>query len=310
VAAKGRVEIRCPHCGNTQFEPELAQSTNCRKCGGYIQLKKGRKSTGPDEGRWYPLPAQKVEGSKGRVEVQCPHCGNLQLEPESAKSTYCRKCSGYIQLEKSRRPAAEQVLHQKPGFILQKWQGLFGVQRTLIARCFECGGEREVPKNATSTLCPKCGAYIELQDYKIEGIYSRSIRTGGRLIVTKKGTLNCRRAFCGSADIQGTVRGDLICSGAVTINLKGKLSGSIEAKTVHIEKQCEAEMVYPMLAESVEVDGIISGRIMATRKVIVNKTGRLTGSVSAHGFIVEKGGFFIGELSIGKTEDAQRGKLG
>ena len=302
MAAKGRVEIRCPHCGNTQLEPELAQSTNCRKCGGYIQLKKGRKSAGADEGRGHPLPSQKVEGAKGRVEVRCPHCGNIQLEAESAKSTYCRKCSGYIQLEKGRTSAAAQVSQQRSASVFQKVEELLGVQRTFVARCFECEGEREVPKNATSTLCPKCGAYIELQDYKVEGMYTRSIRTGGRLIVTKKGTLNCRRAFCGSADIQGTVRGDLICSGAVTINLKGKLSGSIEAKTVRIEKKSEVEMVYPILAEFVEIDGTISGRIKANRKVVISKTGRLTGSVSARGFIVDKGGYFVGDLSITPRE--------
>jgi cytoskeletal protein CcmA (bactofilin family)/predicted RNA-binding Zn-ribbon protein involved in translation (DUF1610 family) len=302
VAAKGRVEIRCPHCGNAQLEPELAQSTNCRKCGGYIQLKKSRKSAGADEGRGHPLPSQKVEGAKGRIEVRCPHCGNIQLEAELAKSTYCRKCSGYIQLEKGRTSAAAQAPQQGPGSVFQKLEGLFGVQRTFVARCFECEGEREVPKNATSTLCPKCGAYIELQDYKVEGMYTRSIRTGGRLIVTKKGTLNCRRAFCGSADIQGTVHGDLICSGAVTINLKGKLSGSIEAKTVHIEKKSEIEMVYPILAEFVEIDGTISGRIKANRKVVISKTGRLTGSVSARGFIVDKGGYFVGDLSITPSE--------
>jgi len=310
VAAKGRVEIRCPHCGNLQLEPELALSTNCRKCGGYIQLEKSRKSTGADEGHGYASPSRKVEGAKGRVQVQCPHCGNLQLEPESAKSTYCRKCSGYIQLEKNRRSTPAQISHQKPASVFQKLEGLFGVERTFVARCFECDGVREVPKTATSTLCPKCGAYIELQDYKIDGIYTRSIRTGGRLIVTRKGTLNCRRAFCGSADIQGTVRGDLICSGAVTINLKGKLSGSIEAKTIHIEKKCEAEMVYPIHAEFVEIDGTVSGRIKATRKVVINKTGRLTGSVSARGFIVEKGGYFVGELSIGKMETTSGKKPG
>ena len=49
MAAKGRIEVQCPHCGNLQLEPELAQSTNCRKCGVYIQLEKGRKSTAPHE---------------------------------------------------------------------------------------------------------------------------------------------------------------------------------------------------------------------------------------------------------------------
>jgi cytoskeletal protein CcmA (bactofilin family) len=306
VAAKVRIEIQCPHCGNVQLEPELAQSTNCRKCGGYIQLEKGRQSTGPREAHLYSPPFQKVEEAKGRIEIQCPHCGNLQLEAESAKSTYCRKCSSYIKLEKSRKPAALHEPQSRSISVFQNLPGLFGVQRTFFARCFECPGEREVPKSATSTLCPKCGAYIDLQDYRISSIYTRSIRTGGRLIVTNKGDLIGRRTFCGSAEIQGSVRGQLICTGTVRIKLKGKLNGSIEAKTVCIEKKCDVEMVHPIRAELVEIDGIISGQI-ASRKVIIHPTGRLTGTVSALGFSVDQGGYFSGELSIGKMEMAPGG---
>ena len=153
MAAKVRIEIQCPHCGNLQLEPELAQSTNCRKCGGYIQLEKGRQSAAPHEA--HPSAFQKIEDAKGRVEIQCPHCGNLQLEAELAKSTYCRKCSGYIQLEKSRKPAAFPESQPKSTSVIQELQGLFGVQRTFVARCFECAGEREVPKSATSSPLPK-----------------------------------------------------------------------------------------------------------------------------------------------------------
>jgi cytoskeletal protein CcmA (bactofilin family)/predicted RNA-binding Zn-ribbon protein involved in translation (DUF1610 family) len=302
VAAKGPIEIQCPHCGNLQFEPELAQSTNCRKCGGYIQLERGRKSALSHEAESHPSSFQKAEEPKGRVEIQCPHCGNLQFESESAKSTNCRKCSGYIPLEKSRKPAALPDAQHRPITVSQKIQGLFGVQGTYVARCFECEGEREVPKSATSTLCPKCGAYIDLQDYKISSIYTRSIRTGGRLTITNKGDLIGRRTFCGSADIEGSVRGDLICTGAVKIKVKGKLNGNLEAKTVYIEKRCEAEIVHPIRAERVEIAGTLSGQIIATRTVVIHKTGRLTGTVTALGFSVEKGGRYFGDLSIGKME--------
>jgi cytoskeletal protein CcmA (bactofilin family)/predicted RNA-binding Zn-ribbon protein involved in translation (DUF1610 family) len=305
VAAKGRIEIQCPHCGNLQLEPELAQSTNCRKCGGYIQLEKGHISTAPHEAHRSASGFQKVEDAKGRVEITCPHCGNLQLEPESAKSTYCRKCSNYIQLEKSRKPAALHEPQIRSGTVFQKLEGLFGVHGTFVARCFECEGERDVPKSASSTLCPKCGAYIAVQDYKITSIYSRSIRTVGRLIITDKGDLISRQTLCGSAEIEGSVRGNLICTGAVKIKAKGKFSGSIEAKTVYIEKKCDAEIVHPIRAEQVEIDGAISGRIIATRSVIIHKTGRLTGPVSALGFSVDKGGRFFGDLLIGKMELTQ-----
>jgi cytoskeletal protein CcmA (bactofilin family)/predicted RNA-binding Zn-ribbon protein involved in translation (DUF1610 family) len=242
--------------------------------------------------------------AKGRVEVQCPHCGNIQLEPELAKSTYCRKCSGYIQLGKGRKSTEPQEV-RKPPSVIHKLEGLLGVQRTIVARCFECPGKREVAKAATSTICPQCGAYIDLQDYKIIGNFSRTIRTRGKLILTNKGDLNSNRVLCDSADIQGVLRGSLICDGEVTIKIKGKLSGSIEAKTVHIDKRCEAEFVRPIRATFVDIEGKISARIVSDGKVIIQKTGRLTGAVQGVGFVVEKGGEFFGDLSIGKVQMSQ-----
>jgi cytoskeletal protein CcmA (bactofilin family) len=124
-------------------------------------------------------------------------------------------------------------------------------------------------------------------------------------IITNKGDLNSNRAICDYAEIQGTMRGNLICSGEVHIRLKGKLSGSIEAKSVHIDKKCEADFVRPIRAELVDIEGIISARIISTGKVVIQKTGRLTGAVFGRGFTVEKGGEFFGELSIGKVEMTQ-----
>jgi cytoskeletal protein CcmA (bactofilin family) len=231
---------------------------------------------------------------KGRIEVQCPHCGNIQLEPELAKSTYCRKCSGYIQLGKGRKPTQPQEAEKQPS-VFQKLEGLLGVQRTVVARCFECA---------------LCGAYIDLQDYRIIGNYSRSIRTRGRLIVTPKGDLNSNRVICDYAEIQGTMRGNLICSGEVHVRIKGKLSGSIQAKSVHIPRKTEVEFVRPVRAELVDIEGTMSGRIISTGKVVIQKTGRLTGVVFGRGFDVEKGGEFFGELSIGKVELKQGELLG
>ena len=301
MAAKGRIEIQCPQCGNLQLEPELAQSTNCRKCGGYISLEKNSKSSVWRETSSLAVLGPQLEALKARVEVRCPACDNLQLEPPAVKSTYCRKCGGYIQLEKGWKPGESKDLQRPAPSVLRKLESLFGVQRTIVARCFECTGEREVPKHAASTLCPKCGAYIDLQDYKITGVYTRSIRTGGKLIVTEKCDLIANKVFCGSAEIGGPVRGQLTCSGEVWVRFKGKLSGSIKAKTVHIDKKCNAEFLHPVFAELVEIAGTISAQIVSTRTVAIRKTGRLIGSVSARGFTVDKGGYFLGDVSIGET---------
>jgi cytoskeletal protein CcmA (bactofilin family) len=239
--------------------------------------------------------------AKGRIEVQCPHCGNIQLEPELTKSTYCRKCSGYVQLGKGRRSSESQEAEKQPS-VFHKLEVLLGVQKTIVARCFECTGKREVSKSAASTICALCGAYIDLQDYRITGNFNRAIRTRGRLIITSKGDLSSSRVICDSAEIQGAMRGNLICSGDVHIRLKGKLNGSIEARSVHIDKKCDVELVRPIRAETVHIEGIISGRIISTGKVVIQKTGRLRGAVFGRGFTVEKGGEFFGDLSIGNVE--------
>ncbi|HEY0793827.1 MAG TPA: polymer-forming cytoskeletal protein [Chthoniobacterales bacterium] len=247
--------------------------------------------------------------AKGRVEVQCPHCGNLQLEPELAKSTYCRKCNGYIQLGKGRKTAEPLAEGPKQASVFQKLEGMLGGQRTVLARCFECPGKREVPKAATSTICPQCGAYIDLQDYKINGHFSRSIRTRGHVLITAKGDLNSNRVICETAEIQGSLRGSLICSGEVKVRLKGKISGAIDGKTVTIDRKSEVEFVRPLRGELIDVEGMVTARIISEGKVIVQKGGRLTGAVFARGFTVEKGGEFFGDLSIGNVELTQPERL-
>ena len=239
--------------------------------------------------------------AKGRIEVRCPHCGSIQLEPELAKSTYCKKCGGYIQLGKAPKSTGSQGADNHPS-VLQKLENFLGGQRTVIAHCFECTGKREIPKSATSTICPQCGAYIDIQDYRIVGNFSRSIRTRGKVIVTGKGDLSSNRVICDSAEIQGAMRGSLVCTGSVHIKIRGKITGSIQAKSVYIDKKCEAEFVRPIRAERVEIEGSISARIVSTGTVIIQKTGRFTGALFGRGFTVEKGGEFFGELSIGNVE--------
>jgi cytoskeletal protein CcmA (bactofilin family)/ribosomal protein S27E len=303
VTSIPRIEIRCPQCNNIQREPEMVQSTNCRKCGAYIHLEKGQVTSPAHEPHFSAAPHRHKE-SKGKIDVTCPNCTNHQQEPVAAKSTYCRKCGAYIQLDKS---AKSSVAPEPPEYTatgLQKLQDLLGIKRTIIARCFECPGMREVPKAASSTLCPKCGAYIDLKDYKIAGAYTRSIRTGGRLIIAAKGDLISRRAYCGSAEIEGSLRAELICSGDVTIKRKGKIGGGIEARKIYIDRKCEAELVHPIRAELIEIHGMIIVPNISARRMVINKTGRLIGSVSAQGFVVERGGYFIGDVSIGNIDQA------
>jgi cytoskeletal protein CcmA (bactofilin family) len=169
-------------------------------------------------------------------------------------------------------------------------------------RCFSCGHKQEVSSSAQSSLCPSCGSYIDLRDLKISGPFGRSIQTQGEIHVTSKGELTSAKAACGSAIVEGKLRGTLICTGTVRVRSHGKIMGGIEAQDIVIEKKCDVECVRALKAHSFEINGKVSARLMSETTVTINKGGYLEGTVYARSITVEKGGFFSGELFIGQPD--------
>ncbi len=253
-----------------------------------------------------------------------------------AKSTFCRKCSEYFAITPellagmatrevpapappvrktpvdvwapapaSREPA-RTVGHTPltpptpaPGGVMDKWGGLFGSKpKTRSAQCFECASQHEISSSARSTTCKACGAYIDLQDYKISGSFSRNIKTRGTLYLGSKGDLSSSKIICDQATIHGKMRGNMTCLGKVTIRVQGRLFGSLEAGQLIVEKGSEVIFSRPIRAVSVEVHGAMSGQIVSDSHVTVFKSGSLDGAVDASGFTVERGGCFQGELTI------------
>lgn len=169
-------------------------------------------------------------------------------------------------------------------------------------RCFSCEHKQEVSSSAQSSLCPSCGSYIDLRDLKISGPFGRSIQTQGEIHITSKGELTSARAACGSAYVEGKLRGTLICNGVVRVKAHGKILGGIEANQLVIEKRCDAEFVRTLKVHTIEINGRVSARVVCDTAVTINKGGFLEGTVYARSISVEKGGVFSGELFIGQTE--------
>ena len=168
-----------------------------------------------------------------------------------------------------------------------------------MVRCFECNGAQEVSGVAHSTICRDCGAYIDLQDYKISGSFSRNIVTRGTVTLAKGGDLSSSKVVCSGATIHGRLRGNLLCSGKVTLRSRGRIPGTLEAGLLVIEKGSEIEFGRPIRVTGLDVAGIISGPLFeCDGHVIVHRTGALRGSVKAKGFFVDKDGGFEGELTI------------
>lgn len=236
-----------------------------------------------------------------KISADCPHCGFSQLESPYAKSTFCRKCGQHYNVEKPLHKEAEMV---RGPSIFDRFSKLVSGEKIRKVCCFSCQHRQEVSSSAQSSLCPSCGSYIDLRDLKISGPFGRSIQTQGEIHVTSKGDLNSAKAACGSAILEGKLRGVLVCNGVVRVKAHGKILGGIEAHELLIEKRCDVEFVRTLKAHSVEIHGKISARIICETAVAIHKGGYLEGTVYAKSINVEKGGVFSGELFIGNADEA------
>jgi cytoskeletal protein CcmA (bactofilin family)/ribosomal protein S27E len=239
--------------------------------------------------------------SKGKISVECPHCGNPQMEPASAKSTYCRKCSKYIDLEKTQVAGPPESTRS---FFLKKIESFLGHDTTKIVRCHKCEATQQVDGLSKSIVCAECGAHMDLRDFKVATLHNYNINTQGLVEVTARGELDCQKVECAEAIIEGQVHGQVICQTA-RIKHKGVLFCGIETQQLIVEKGADAEMSRPVKAATAQINGRFSARIMAEGVVTVGKTGWLEGTVYAKSINIEQGGIFQGELFIGQKELSQ-----
>lgn len=232
-----------------------------------------------------------------KISADCPHCGFSQLESAYAKSTICRRCSQPFSIEKL---LAKEVSSLKPPSFFDKIGKLISRETIREVSCFSCHHTQQVSSAAESSLCPKCGSYIDLRDFKITGPFGRSIQTQGEVIITDKGDATSQRILCGRAWIEGKMRGHLLCTDTVSLKAQCKIMGAIEADKVVVEKKCDAELTRPTKARSIEVNGKVTGDFFIEGKVTINKHGYIIGNIYARSIVIEKGGSFYGELHIGE----------
>jgi len=241
--------------------------------------------------------------------VECPHCGFKQMDYAAAKSTMCRQCGRHFSPSAPKpairlRPKGEAAPPRDPS-IFQKLEGLWSRQQNSVIECFECKRKHEVSGAATSTICPACSAYIDLRDYKIATGFSRTIRTRGDVHLTAKGDISSTGVICRSALIEGKLRGNLHCFGTATINFVGKLPGRLSAHHVIVKRKADVQCFRQVTVGSIEIQGRMSGEIVADTSVTIDKNASLEGNVTAKAITVEKGGIFSGQLVIGQADLTQ-----
>ena len=287
--APPKITVHCPHCGGQQQEPALAKSTFCRKCSEYFAI----------------TPATLGGASTGSLKSPPTPLANTWSRPGAATPAAAPTPPAAFSGRKGLPVPPPPKPDESGAGLREKIEGIFvGKPKVQVAQCFECSGWHEVSTTAHSSTCKMCGAYIDLQDYKVTGSFSRNIKTRGNVYLSARGDLSSSKIICSQATIHGKMRGNLTCAGKVTIRVQGKLFGSVEAGELIVEKGADVAFTRPIHTANAEIYGRMSGDVVADGHVTIFKSGLLDGAVSASGFSVEKGGCFQGELTISPRRSA------
>jgi cytoskeletal protein CcmA (bactofilin family) len=246
----------------------------------------------------HPSVAKNARKNSDKMSAVCPHCGFTQEESVLAKSTFCRKCQEHYSLE--RALAGERSIVKSPSLFSKLTRLVVGDKEREVC-CFACGHKQVLSTAAQSTMCPGCAAYMDLRDFKITSPFGRSVQTAGEVHVASRGDVTSTRLMCGSAFIEGSLRGCIYCTGTARIKIKGRLTGLLEAQHIVVEKGADMEFARLVRTKIFEANGKARARVVAD-KVIIGKTGWLEGTVYARAISVEKGGVFSGDLNIGQEE--------
>lgn len=251
----------------------------------------------------------------GKISIVCPHCGFNQRESAFAQTTICRRCNEHFVIGKGKKAAPAKAPPVSPhppaeketASFLDKVAEIFHRERIRTIRCHQCSAEQHLSSKAKSSICSHCGTYIDLKDFKVTTVFSRTINTQGTVFIEPKGDLTSVKVLCGEAIVRGKLSGHIICSGETRIRYKGRLLGAIESHEILVEKGADVEFVRPLKAKRMRVLGRISARVMADH-ISIATTGSLEGTIYAKSITIDRGGSFHGELVIGK-QDLEQAEL-
>jgi cytoskeletal protein CcmA (bactofilin family) len=242
-----RIEVACPECGHTQIEPALVVSTQCRGCRANFQVKDGRGvirkhpitrlakplkdgdpeptpepvkpkpvfRSGPTAPPKRSLLMRLLNPQKPPREVSCFGCGHVYNAIAEAQSSQCPKCSGYVSLADLQ--------------ISDHWN-----------RRIETRGNVTIEKTGAVSA-----ATIRCHHLTVLGSLAGSVDCSGDLIIRSHGkiigSVQCRNlriekgarveflspVTASSATIDGQVRGQISCTGSITLEKRALLHGLI-----------------------------------------------------------------------------------
>lgn len=296
----------------------MAASTYCRECSAHFNIENGvavstqKKAFDPFANR--PAQSQKTappEGSnkKGPSEKSPVRSPKSTLETPSESSPKKDALPAPSTPEKSKaeeKPARPSYLKSlsaigsKPEVEAKKSSFFSKKEREpRLIRCFECHAEHSNSPNSTSALCPKCGTYISLKDYEINGRWNRRIQTRGDVFIQKKGVVSGTTIQCHHLILEGDFTGGVECSGDLIIRRNGKIMGKVICRKLIVKKRANVEFLNSVETDDCVLDGLISGNIHCKGLLSLQKKAILTGNVKVGRIAIAEGAQHHGEIQMG-----------
>jgi cytoskeletal protein CcmA (bactofilin family)/predicted nucleic acid-binding Zn-ribbon protein len=249
------IEVACPECGHVQTEPALVVSTQCRGCRANYQVRDGkgvvrkrtaarlappRKDTDPEPATIAPKPhtARRFGPStppprslvmrwlypaKPRRDVTCFDCGHAFSTIGEAQSSQCPKCGGYISLlDYDITEVWNRRIQTCGNVVIQKTGSISGVTLRChhltvlgeLAGSVECTGDMVIRSHGKITGSVQC------RHLRIE--------KGARVEFLSP-------VMASTASIDGNVRGQISCSGAVTLEKRARLQGLVRTSSLVVK---------------------------------------------------------------------------
>lgn len=251
-----RIEVACPECGHKQVEPALVVSTQCRSCRANFQVRDGkgvvrtrpvtrlakpRKDGEPEPAPPAPPPAKPVfkpapkhsprpplllrllRRTKPPREVICFGCSHTFSAIAEAQSSQCPKCGSYVSLiDYDIDEPWNRRIQTRGNVIIQKSGSVTGT----TVRCHHL------------TVLGELAGSVECSGDLV-------IRSHGRII----GTVQCRHlriekgarvefmnpVTATTATIDGQVRGQISCTGAITLQKRAQLHGFVKTSSLVVK---------------------------------------------------------------------------
>jgi cytoskeletal protein CcmA (bactofilin family) len=95
-----------------------------------------------------------------------------------------------------------------------------------------------------------------------------------------------------SIHIDGTLRGD------EDLLIEGKVKGTVELKKNSVTIGAKGEVTADIYAHTIYIDGSMKGNLVAAERVVVRKSARISGSITAPRVSLEDGARFNGSIDM------------